>query len=111
MAKSQATEFYHADDFFAIGEQMLEAWKKDMDDKKGFYKGLCVRTAKLLNSAGLHEEFTVDPAFINNFADHEIEEASGVFLRSKSGYQVICTFSIEGKRVIKIQIDIQKPDK
>ena len=110
MAKSHATEFYHTDDFFAIGEQYFKALKNRIDTKTALYKELCDSSAELLNSAGFHEKFTVNFDFIFNLATHAIEEASGVFLRSESGHQVFAQFSSDGKGGVNIELFLDKAD-
>ena len=108
--KSKTAKLYTADEFYPIGDEMLEAWKKNIDYKKNLYKQMCDEVADLLNESGLHEKFVVDPYFINNYAGLVIEEANGIFLRS-SRHVVVCTFSIIEKTGVSVKFDIEKANK
>ena len=94
MANTQTTEFYHSDDFYTIGDAHLQEWIKQIELKRQLYAEICECAADYLNQSGLHEKFEVDINFLNNYAGYALAGHGGVFLRSKSGYAVDCSFPI-----------------
>ena len=104
---SDYLQFYHSDDFLTIVDEHIKKQAKQKKLKRDFYKPICRNAAELLNESGLREKFEVDPDFVVNFAERNLQGDGGVFLRSESGYEVVYSFLESTGDTYNIQLELR----